>query len=87
MAYMATSRYEELTDASADGVTVVIGVRKETSSTLFTTYMARYGDTFDRIAARIFGDPTRWWEVADINPHVPFPEDIPAGTVLRVPTR
>lgn len=53
--------------------------------TPYTQYVSRDGDTFERIAARLFNDGTRYWEIADINPQVQFPDTIPTGTVLRLP--
>lgn len=48
-------------------------------------YVAREGDTFALIAARIYNDSSRYWEIADINPQVEWPDRIPVGTVLRIP--
>lgn len=51
----------------------------------YTQYVSRDGDTFERISARMFNDGTRYWEIADINPQVQYPDTIPTGTVLRLP--
>lgn len=83
--YLSSSRYENCTDTTADGTAVAIGVRKETNDVAYSVYVTVEGDSFDRIAQRMFADPLRWWEIADINQHVPFPESLPAGTTLRVP--
>jgi len=45
------------------------------------------GDTFDRIAYRTLFDSERYWEIADLNPHVPFPDEIPVGTLIRIPLK
>lgn len=65
----------------------MIGSRRSDISrfTNFTTYTTGYGERLDRIAARLYGDPTRWWEIADINPEVSYPGYLPPGSVLRVP--
>jgi prophage DNA circulation protein len=83
MSYLTTSRYQQSQEEST-----VIGVlRTDTGRFVdYTTYTTTYGERMDQIAARLFGDPTRWWEIAEINPEVPFPAGIEAGTVLRVPT-
>jgi nucleoid-associated protein YgaU len=48
-------------------------------------YVAKYGDTFEMLATRIYSDPTQWWRIANLNPHLFFPDPIPAGAVVRVP--
>jgi len=55
-------------------------------STTYYQYVTREGDNFPRIAARVFNDPTRYWEIADINPQVEWPDEIPVGTVIRIPS-
>jgi hypothetical protein len=84
--YLSNSRYQEAT-SQGDKAAVAIGVRKGTMlpDTIFTPYITSVGDTFDSLAYGIFGDPLRWWEIADINPEIAFPGEIPAGTILRVP--
>ena len=51
----------------------------------FRTYRVVAGDTMDRIAHRVFGDFNRWWEIADMNPHIKFPLALEEGQVLRIP--
>lgn len=82
MNYLSTSRYESSQDES-----IIVGVpRTDTSRFVdFTTYTLKYGERLDQVAARLYGDPTRWWEIAEINPEVSFPAGVEAGTVLRVP--
>jgi nucleoid-associated protein YgaU len=52
---------------------------------LYTLYRVKAGDTMEVVAARHFGDPLRWWELADVNPHIKFPMDLNVGDVLRLP--
>jgi nucleoid-associated protein YgaU len=52
----------------------------------YVTYTVKEGDTIESIAARQFGDPMRYWEIADINPQFKFPMDISPGAVIRLPT-
>jgi nucleoid-associated protein YgaU len=82
MSYLSTSRYEEAQDGDR-----LIGVPRTDLDRFvkYVTYTTVYGERLDQIAGRVFGDPTRWWEIADLNPEVSFPGDIPAGTTLRVP--
>jgi nucleoid-associated protein YgaU len=76
--YLSTDRYI-LTDDKryAD--------RKPQESTKFAVYTSRDGDTFDKLAIRFLGDYNRYWEIADINPHVEWADQIPTGTSLRIP--
>jgi nucleoid-associated protein YgaU len=43
-----------------------------------------HGETVSAVAARIYGDPSRWREIADAN-HVEDPFNLPAGRTLVVP--
>lgn len=55
-------------------------------STTYYQYVTKDGDNFARIAARVLNDPVRYWEIADINPQVEWPDEIPTGTVIRIPS-
>lgn len=70
-----------------DGQARTISVPKEKLLSDYTVYTARDGDSFDLLAYRFFGNPVFFWRIADINPHVPFPDKIPAGTKIRIPSR
>ena len=43
------------------------------------------GDTFATIAWSVYRDAEQWWRIADLNPEVFYPDEIDAGTLLRVP--
>lgn len=79
-----SSRYREST-SDIDGKSVTVSVRAATFSTKYTTYLSQDLDSFESIAAAVFNDPTRWWEIADINTHVKYPNFIPLGTAIRIP--
>lgn len=79
-----SSRYREST-ANVDGKSVTISVRATAFPTKYTTYLTQDLDSFESIAAVVFNDPTRWWEIADINTHVKYPNFIPLGTAIRIP--
>lgn len=79
-----TSRYKEAT-TNVDGGVVITAYRAPTYAVKYTTYRAGDLDSFESIAAWSLGDPQRWWEVADMNTHVKYPNYIPAGTMIRVP--
>lgn len=76
--YTASSRYELTNNGQ-------LAAPKTQDSTSYYQYISREGDSFERIAARLFNNGTRYWEIAQLNPHVYFPGDIPVGTVLRIP--
>lgn len=77
--YTSSSRYRN----SAGGR---LADRVPYESKTYYQYVTREGDTFHLIAARVFNDPTRYWEIADINPQVEWPDTIPVGTILRIPS-
>ena len=77
--YSSSSRYAMTSDGKeADRKPLPNAVR-------YTTYLAKSGDTFEKLAHRLYGDFSRYWEIADINPQVKFPDTIPVGTVIRIP--
>lgn len=49
------------------------------------TIITSYGDSFEKVAARVLGDSTQWWKIAGLNPDIRFPDLIPVGTTLIVP--
>jgi LysM repeat protein len=50
------------------------------------THQVQVGDTLDRIAARYYGDPTKWRDIATLN-GVADPLDLAPGRLLSVPER
>lgn len=50
----------------------------------FRYYVVMAGERMEQIAARELGDPTLWWQIADLNPEYLFPE-IPPGRTIRLP--
>jgi nucleoid-associated protein YgaU len=81
----STSRYEQKT-AYKDDAAVNIASKKEVYvAKRTTTIVSVYGDTFDKIAARVLGDSTQYWKVAGLNPFIRFPDAIPVGTTIIVP--
>lgn len=43
-------------------------------------------DRIDLLAGQVFGDETMWWVIAQVNPEIMTWDDIPPGTVVRVPS-
>lgn len=79
------SRYKKSVDTK-DGVAVNIAL-KDTKyvAERTVTITAKYGDSFENIAARVLGDSTQYWKIAGLNPFVRFPDAIPAGTIIVIP--
>ena len=81
----SVSRY--YTKPSPDGSGVYISTRKYNGGSKYYRYTSVEGDTFDRLAYRILHDSERYWEIADLNPHIAFPDEIPVGTLIRIPVK
>lgn len=82
MTLSTASRY---TTSKDERTGVIVAVRKTKTSTPYDKYTARDGDSFESIAQLIFGDPQQYWRIADINPQVKYPNEIPVGTLIRIP--
>lgn len=52
----------------------------------FSYYTVKDGDRMDILAQRFLGDAELWWVLADYNPQWLFYDDLPANTILRVPS-
>jgi LysM repeat protein len=50
------------------------------------THQVQVGDTLDRIAARYFGDSTKWRDIATLN-GISDPVDLKPGRLLSIPER
>jgi len=83
MALNTSSRYTTEIDVDTGSV---VAVRKVNRPTAYTNYTTATNETFELIAVRIFRDATQYWQIADLNPHVKFPDHIPVGTVIRIPS-
>ena len=81
MALSPFSRYTQILDQN--GVAVV--KRKKKSTGRYSTLVSVQGQTFQEIASQWLGDPSQYWRIADLNPHVPYPDEIPMGTRIRIP--
>ena len=49
-------------------------------------YVAAGGERMDSLAARFLGDAELYWVIANANPGLFYPDQIPTGTVLRIPS-
>lgn len=79
------SRYKKAVDTK-NGVAVNIALKDTKYVAQRTvTITAKYGDSFENIAARVLGDSTQYWKIAGLNSFIRFPDLIPPGTVIVVP--
>lgn len=69
-------------------VTVEIGRRYTTwvADPTGVSYTTAEGDSMAALAQRFYGDATVWWVIADANPHVLYPLDLPKNTLLSIPS-
>jgi len=51
------------------------------------TYSVKAGDTFESIAAKYLGSGTKWYILADMNPHIFWPLDLKAGDRIVIPSK
>jgi nucleoid-associated protein YgaU len=51
----------------------------------YTTYKVTASDRIDLIAFAFLGDATQWWRIAKANPEVLYWDELPIGTLLRIP--
>jgi len=49
------------------------------------TVVCSVGDRFDTVAFDVYGDPTLWWRIAELNPHVDTFTELKPGQVIKVP--
>lgn len=51
----------------------------------FTYFVVDASERIDQIANAYYGDPTKWWQIADANPEVLDWSSVSSGTVIRIP--
>jgi nucleoid-associated protein YgaU len=81
MTINSLSRYT--TEVANDGT--VVAVRKQYSEIPIQIYIVKPGDTFENLAAKIYGDSSQHWRLLDLNPQIDFTFDLKANDRIRVP--
>jgi len=61
--FSASSRYE----LDEGGIT---SSRIPQEEVQYVLHVVKGGDTVENLAYRLYGDPMRWWEIADLNPQL-----------------
>jgi hypothetical protein len=71
-----------------------VNVLSRSTSYLLTTgqssvppksYMVKMTDNIQLLAYRVLQDPTRWWVIANGNPHIRYPMDLAMGDTIYLP--
>ena len=81
MAISPSSRYTATTNSEGRAV----AERKPRISSRYVVVVAMEGQTFEELASMHLSDPQLYWRIAGVNPHVAYPDEIPYGTLLRIP--
>ena len=91
MAIAPNSRY-----ASADIVTfdvngnsrqVIMPIEPSVSTFTYINHVYAGDETIDGLAYAYFGDPTQWWQIANVNPEIMDWNSLIPGTTIRIPTQ
>lgn len=51
----------------------------------YDVHTVHQGERLDQIAHVVYGDGELWWILARANPEVFYPDEITAGTIIRIP--
>lgn len=81
------SRYEGavVTTVKSDRGYSTVVFREFKQPGLVGEFIIRENETLMDLAHRAYGDAELWWHIADANPELLYPDQIPAGTVVKVP--
>lgn len=87
---LANSRYasSQVVAATLNGqpINVIVPAQPSNQTISYVSHLLTVNDRLDRLANQYYGDPTRWWQIANANPEI-FPDwsSVPPGTVIRIP--
>ena len=82
MAVTPSSRYTQIRDSN-DRAAVQ---RKARINSRYSTVVSVQGQSLQEIAAQWLGNASLYWRIADLNPQVLYPDEVPMGTRLRIPS-
>lgn len=80
------SRYQEKTE-TRDGESISIAISNSYSTDSYYTIVTYQDETFASLAYNHLKNATMYWKIADLNKNIPYPDIIPAGTVLKIPLK
>lgn len=74
--------------AGSDGInrTTIIPPKPASTQFSYATHVVTGFDRLDTLAETYLGDPSLWWQIADINPDVTIDWSVmPVGVTIRIP--
>ena len=51
----------------------------------YTVHQVTDYDSITQLAFAAYGDTELWWRIADANPELGYPDELPVGMLLRIP--
>lgn len=86
---LPNSRYADSAVATVDkngsDAAVIVPSAQKPYSFAYVHHQVMIGERIDSIAYQYYTDAGMWWRIADANPEIMFWDDLPSGTVIRVP--
>lgn len=82
--YVNSKLVTQVRDDGTQAVVITPGDAKSFTFT-YTYHQVNGSERIDTIAYAFYGDATKWWKIADVNPEIMKWDSIPIGTVLRIP--
>lgn len=86
---LPNSRYTDSAVATVSkgsaNVAVIVPSAQKSYSFGYANHQVAVGERIDTIAYQYYTDATMWWKIADANPEIMVWDDIPVGTIIRIP--
>lgn len=80
----STSRYSNIYENKGTS-SICVSLRNQVTSSAFIVHRAKENESFASLAADFLSNSSLYWRIADLNPQIPFPDRLPAGTQVRIP--
>ena len=86
------SRYEDSAvdflalEPNGDAAPVIFYKFSELGLMTYSEYSWKSGDRLEALATKFYRNSEFWWIIAEANPEIIDIQNIPAGTVLRIPS-
>jgi hypothetical protein len=85
----ATSRYAAATvatfDVNGSSRQVILPIPPSVTTFNFISHVYTADETIDGIAYTYFGDPTQWWQIANVNPEILDWNSLTPGQTILIP--
>lgn len=90
---LPNSRYANSTVATLEApaafgggdVAVIVPSPASSYNFAFINHQVVHGERIDSIAFQYYTDPALWWRIAQANPEIMYWDNLPVGTILRIP--